>query len=242
VVSVSDNGIGIAPEHIEVVFEMFSQLGTPEQGPKAGLGIGLALCRALVHQHGGHIGAASGGLGQGSVFTIRLPMEGAARVSEIAADRSASMIGDGPGVGDAHVPTHQPPAPLSHPGPRRVMVVDDNVDAANSLTTLLKLEGYDAVQAHDGAAALQLGQSWHPDVVLMDIGMPVMDGYECATRMRATSWGGNVLLVAVTGWGQSRDRVRSTAAGFDRHLVKPIDMDLLDQLLVAAPYANAASQ
>jgi hypothetical protein len=212
---VEDNGIGIAPDQLEQVFEMFGQGAAPRHLTAGGLGIGLALSRALVTLHGGSLVARSAGIGQGAQFAVRLP---AMQESRAAATASAARRLDG-------VPA------------RRVLVVDDNVDAAESLAMLLRIDGHDVRTAHDGDAALREVEAFRPDVVLLDLGLPGMDGCETARRVRAGSGGEQVLLVAVTGWGQAEDRQRTRAAGFDHHLVKPLDAESLPLILATLPRA-----
>jgi PAS domain S-box-containing protein len=212
---VEDDGIGIAPDQLEQVFEMFGQGAAPRHLTAGGLGIGLALSRALVTLHGGSLVARSAGIGQGAQFAVRLP---AMHESRAAATASAARRLDG-------VPA------------RRVLVVDDNVDAAESLAMLLRIDGHDVRTAHDGDAALREVEAFRPDVVLLDLGLPGMDGCETARRVRAGSGGEQVLLVAVTGWGQAEDRQRTRAAGFDHHLVKPLDAESLPLILATLPRA-----
>jgi PAS domain S-box-containing protein len=208
VVRVVDNGIGFAPGAVPRLFEMFGQLeGLPNRG-EAGLGIGLALVRAIVEMHGGTVRAESPGPGLGATFVMRIPL------AREEAER-------GPDEGRA------PPSASA----LRVLVADDNQDAANSTAMMLELLGHEVHAVHDGEAALELGEKFRPHVVLLDLGMPVLDGYETAERMRETEWGRSVKIFAVTGWGQDSDREKSRAVGFDGHLVKPVDPHELDHLL-----------
>ncbi|MDL2354225.1 MAG: ATP-binding protein [Pseudomonadota bacterium] len=205
--SVRDTGIGIPVESLASVFEMFSQLAPALERSKGGLGIGLALVRGLVGLHGGSISATSGGVGQGSEFLVRLPaLAGAAAPERPAAAPAAAA-------------------------PRRVLVVDDNVDAAETMTMALDMLGYEARAAHDGASGLREAEQFAPHVVLLDIGLPDLNGYEVAGRIRRAAWGAGMVLVAATGWGQDADRQRARDAGFDRHMTKPIDFTLLQALL-----------
>ena len=217
VVRVLDTGIGIAREMLPRVFEMFAQADGPALRSEGGLGIGLGLARSLVELHGGTISARSDGPGGGSEFVVRLPALPAS---------SPDQGGPGPDRrGEAE------PAPPR----RRVLVVDDNVDAAVSLGRLLtRLHGQDVKVAHDGPSGLALAEAFRPEVVILDIGMPGMDGYEVARRLRDRPESNGTLLVALTGWGQEADRRRSAEAGFDRHLVKPVDPDLLKKILDGA--------
>jgi PAS domain S-box-containing protein len=210
VVRVTDAGFGIPKERVVEVFEMFSQV--PEHRPLVGgggLGIGLALCRQLVELHGGSIEAASEGLGRGSEFAVRLPLVAAART-------------------EARTPTDAPAVSAERRG---VLIVDDNADAAATLRMALELQGHDARAAFSGTAALEAMHERHAEVVLLDLGMPLMDGFEVARRIRALPGGRDVLLVALTGWGQDQDRARTAEAGFDEHLTKPVDAALLSAIL-----------
>jgi CheY-like chemotaxis protein/two-component sensor histidine kinase len=211
VVTVRDQGIGIPPELLPEVFDVFVQGQRAIDRSEGGLGLGLAIAKSICELHGGRIAAASAGPGAGSVFTVTLP--GAARAE--AAQRA--------GVAAPVVRTA---------GAVRVLVVDDNVDAAQTLHEFLGHIGHDSAVAHDGVAALELARSFHPQVALLDIGLPVMDGYELARRLRAQHDGAPLRLIALTGYGQEDDRARSQEAGFDHHLVKPIALDALMPLLV----------
>jgi signal transduction histidine kinase/CheY-like chemotaxis protein len=207
---VADNGIGLRPEAIPELFAMFSQVRSMDRTEGGGLGIGLALAKGLVELHGGTLAAFSKGLGQGSEFTVRIPIGGARA------------------PGPAAPPRPQPP-PL--PPVRRVLVADDNRDAAASLAMLLEIAGHEVRTAHDGQEALALAASFRPDLLLLDIGMPRLNGYEVAERIRQQPWGAAMRLIAVTGWGQDEDKRRSAEAGFDDHLTKPIDPAILPALL-----------
>jgi PAS domain S-box-containing protein len=219
VVSVRDTGIGIAAEHLAHIFEMFSQVDPALERSQGGLGIGLALVRGLVELHGGSVEARSGGPGRGSEFTVRLP------IVEVPAQARREPGGDGKGC----------PA-----GPKcRILVVDDNGDAARSLAKVLKILGHDVQTAHDGLEAVQAAATLRPDLVLLDLGMPRMNGYEAARHIRQQPWGRGIFIVALTGWGQDDDRRRSHEAGFDRHLVKPIEPAALAALLESVALRNA---
>lgn len=185
---------------------MFSQVDRHHSAARGGLGIGLSLSRRLVEMHRGNVTAESEGLGKGSCFTVRLPL--------ISADRP--KIDVAPSYGAFAV--------------QRVLVVDDNRDAADSLSAILQALGIETRVAHGGEQALVLVQGWLPHLVLLDLGMPGMDGYEVARRLRATQ-AGSLIIVALTGWGQESDRQRTQGAGFDHHLVKPIDLPTLRALL-----------
>jgi two-component system CheB/CheR fusion protein len=211
VIRVEDDGIGIPDEVLPHVFEMFTQADRSLDRSKGGLGIGLTLVRRLVEMHTGKIEVASV-RGQGTTFTIRLPTLSAPGRALPARGREARA------------------APA---GRQRVLVVDDNIDSATSLATLLNLSGNETRMAHDGVEAIAAAERFRPEVVLLDIGLPGRNGYDVARHIRAQGWGKSALLVAITGWGQDEDRRRSEEAGFDAHLVKPIDPVMLEQLLVA---------
>ncbi len=220
-IRVSDTGEGIPAHLLPVIFNLFTQLDYTSGHSRGGLGIGLALVRRLVEMHGGSVTAHSEGVGKGSEFIIRLPVHPESAVPTLEAANGNSIMVDESEASDRVK--------------RRILVADDNSDALESLATLLQLGGHDVVTASNGALALEGAERHRPEVMLLDIGMPVLDGYEVARRIRAQPWGGNVTLVALTGWGQDSDRRRSREAGFDSHLVKPLDMDKLSQLLESLP-------
>jgi signal transduction histidine kinase/ActR/RegA family two-component response regulator len=214
VIGIKDTGIGIAPESLTKVFDLFMQIERRLDRSQGGLGIGLCLVRSLVEMHGGTVTAHSEGPGRGSEFVVRLPA--------IAGDRVEPQG------------TPQPPKKgdgRESPG-RRILVVDDNQDAANSLARYLKrLAGHEVEVAYDGPGALGLARTFRPDVVLLDIGLPGMSGYEVAERLREWPETVEARLIALTGWGQEDDRRRSRSAGIDVHLVKPVDLDAILELL-----------
>lgn len=208
VVRVRDTGVGIAPELLARVFDLFAQADRSLDRAQGGLGIGLTVTRRLVELHGGCIEAASAGLGCGSEFVVTLPLVAAPAVPDVS------------------------PGPDAVAGrAARVLVVEDNVDAAEALQMLLEVLGHRGRVVHDGLAALDAARRIRPDVMLVDIGLPGIDGYEVARRVRSAPDLRTILLVALTGYGQADDRERAMAAGFDRHLVKPVDPDGLDTLL-----------
>ena len=211
-VEVRDSGIGIAPDQLAGVFAMFGQIDRSDPRSQGGLGIGLALAQQLAQMHGGRVEAASAGVGQGSRFTLRLPL-----APEDPRDAQPGRHGDA--------------ARGLHP--RRVLVIDDNRDAADSTEMLLGTLGAQARVAYDGASGLAAIRAWKPDAVLLDLGMPGMDGFEVARRIRADRTLDGLKLVALTGWGQHQDRQRTRDAGFDHHLVKPADPKALRALLDA---------
>ena len=206
-VSVTDNGIGIPGESLESIFEMFTQIGSQSSNAQSGLGIGLSLAKGLVALHGGTIQAYSEGLGRGSEFRVRVP-------TRLTLDADSAT----------------PVRTVLTPHRLKILVVDDNRDAAESLSMLLELKGHEVRRAYDGENALQLAEDFRPEMVLLDLGMPKMNGYEACRRIRDHAWGAQMTLIAVTGWGQEDDRRKSTAAGFDGHLVKPVDPETLEEL------------
>jgi CheY-like chemotaxis protein len=221
VISVRDTGIGIATDQLESIFGMFSQGSSSLEGARGGLGVGLALARKLTELHGGSIEARSAGTGQGSEFLVRLPMvdprpEGQSRPEPRLTARA----------GRKTVRRASPP--------RRILVVDDNRDVATSMGLLLTILGHEVRLAHDGPTALEATREFVPDVALVDVGLPGIDGYEVARRMRQQPTLRNVLLVALTGWGRDEDRRRSAEAGFDHHLVKPVEIEDLKRVLELA--------
>jgi CheY-like chemotaxis protein len=215
VVRVRDNGIGIAAEHLPNLFEMFSQVDTSLERSRDGLGIGLTLVKTLVEMHDGTVDVCSDGLGRGAEFTVRLPVLTA--VTDTASP--PGVVASVPAMG------------------RRILIVDDNEDGAESLALLLQVAGHETHMAHDGLAAIEAAERLRPDAVLLDIGLPRMNGYEVCSRIRKAAWGKNVVLVALTGWGQEEDRHRSREAGFDAHMVKPVDFDALLNLVASLPSA-----
>jgi PAS domain S-box-containing protein len=217
VIRVRDDGIGIAAEKMPILFEMFQQADTSLERTQGGLGIGLTLVKTLVEMHGGTVRARSEGRGRGSEFEVRLPT-----LSE--------------------PPRAQPQKAVEEPAPqvpRRILIVDDNEDGAQSLAELLEVGGHETHTAHDGFEAIEAAERLRPDLMLLDIGLPRMNGYEVCTRIRQERWGRDLVVVALTGWGQEEDRQRSREAGFDAHLVKPVDHDHLAKLLTSLRSAQA---
>ncbi|HEV2703878.1 MAG TPA: response regulator [Steroidobacteraceae bacterium] len=210
-VAVSDQGAGISADLLPQVFDMFTRSGHGIRGAHMGLGIGMTLAKNLVELHGGRISARSDGPGRGSTFEVQLNLQ-------IPALRAAPN--------DAQAMTT-----AAERGSARILIVDDNRDGAQGLALMLDLEGHDVRTAADGLEALEIAEKFRPHVVLLDIGMPGIDGYETARRLRALPWGESVLLCAQTGWGQEDDKRRARKAGFDRHLVKPVDPDELNRIL-----------
>jgi len=208
-ISVKDTGIGIPKAMLDRVFDMFTQVDRSLERTRAGLGIGLSLTKSLVELHGGSIAAVSNGPGTGSEFVVELP---------------GVVVGEKPKQSTS-IPAHHPSTQ------RRILVVDDNADSAESLAMLLRLQGNDTQVAGDGTEAVKKGADYKPDVILLDIGMPGMNGYDTCEIIRAEPWGKELLLIAMTGWGQDEDRRRSAEAGFNFHMVKPVDHAQLLELL-----------
>jgi PAS domain S-box-containing protein len=207
VLSVRDTGRGIEPQIIERIFDMFVQGRSPLERVGGGLGIGLALARRIAELHGGTLQAKSEGANRGAEFVLRVPLSQAPARHEAPRAEQKTAV------------------------PRRILVVDDNVDAATTLEVLLRSLGHETRLAHDGMAALGIAREFRPEVILLDIGMPGLDGYEVARRLRAMNLGQTFRIVAITGWGQEADRTRSKEAGFDLHLVKPVDPGVLVSVL-----------
>ena len=210
VVSIRDNGIGIPETMLSTIFDMFLQVDRSLEQSKGGLGIGLTLVRRLVEMHDGSIEARSNGLGEGSEFVVRLPLV-VASPCKLAPDRTE--------VGTKSLSRC------------RILVVDDNKDAADSLAMLLRIDGNDIRTAYDGPEAVAVAEVFRPEVVLLDIGLPKLNGYDVARRMRQQPWGRSATLIALTGWGKDEDRRLSQDAGFNAHLVKPVDLAALEELL-----------
>jgi PAS domain S-box-containing protein len=211
-IAVRDNGIGLSPSARKHIFEMFSQVHDDQGRSEGGLGIGLALVKGLIDLHGGTIEALSAGPGCGSEFVVRIP------------------------IGPSALPKADAPTPTEATRNSigcRILVADDNQDAADSLALLLESRGHEVRTAHGGHAALVVASAFRPEIALLDIGMPDLNGYEVARQLRQCSWGKSVRLIALTGWGQEEDRRRAIAAGFDRHLTKPVDLQALESLIAS---------
>jgi len=209
VVTVKDTGIGIAADQLPRIFQMFTQLDRSLEMARGGLGIGLTLVKRLVEMHGGRVEAMSEGLGRGSEFVVRLPIVVDSSTPQESVDEAEHSVRSS----------------------FRILVVDDNRDGADSLAEMLKMVGNDTRTAYDGQAGVDAAGEFRPDVILLDIGLPKLNGYEACRRIRNEPWGAGVVLIALTGWGQDEDRRRSHEAGFDRHLVKPVDPQALMKLL-----------
>jgi signal transduction histidine kinase/ActR/RegA family two-component response regulator len=224
VISVRDTGIGIPADMLTRVFGMFVQVEPSRDRTRQGLGIGLTLVKSLVEMHGGRVEARSGGLGQGSEFVVRLPAQADRRaINEPDRNRGA-----------------EPDRRKGGAPSRRILVVDDHHDSADSLGTLLRLLGHEVRVVYDGESALALSPIFLPEVLLLDIGLPGIDGYEVAVRLRRLAGLDQALIVALTGYGRDEDRKRSRDAGFDNHLIKPVDLAALNAMLAA--YSGAAGQ
>jgi CheY-like chemotaxis protein len=217
-IRVSDTGLGIPAEMQEHIFEMFAQVSRTMETGGGGLGIGLTLVKSLVEMHGGTIEVSSAGANRGSQFTVLLPAE---------------LL-----VHGSSQPAHAAPVEFGT-AKRRVLVVDDNRDAAETLGAMVGLLGHEVKIAFDGAEALRAAELWLPDAILMDIGMPRLNGYEAARQIRAAGWGREMLLIATTGWGQEDDRRRTKEAGFNFHLVKPVEQTVVQALLAGSCEAAA---
>jgi CheY-like chemotaxis protein/two-component sensor histidine kinase len=217
VIAIKDNGIGIGADHLPRLFEMFSQAAPTQERSYDGLGIGLFLVRGLVELHGGKVEARSDGLGKGSEFLVRLPLAVPKPMQQPYRPREDAQV---------------------YPTRFRILVVDDLRDSADSLAVLLRLVGNEVCTAYDGQEALETAAEFRPDVVVLDLGMPKLNGYDTCRRLREQAWTKDVVFVALTGWGQEEDRRRTEEAGFHYHLVKPIDpaafMKLLAKLQPAA--------
>jgi PAS domain S-box-containing protein len=220
VVSVKDTGIGIAPGHIDSIFDLFAQGDTSPQVSQSGLGIGLTLVKRLVELHGGRVQARSAGAGQGSEFVVRLP---------VVIDRPEPLPPEGPAEERRAADK------------RRILVVDDNRDSAESLALLLRLTGHEADLAYDGQEAVEVAAQRRPDVILLDIGLPRLNGYDVCRRIREQPWGKGVVILALTGWGQEEDRRKSGEAGFNGHLVKPVEHAALVKALAEPRQTPAAT-
>jgi PAS domain S-box-containing protein len=224
-IAVRDNGVGMSAETIPVIFELFVQSQNSLERSEGGLGIGLPLARTLVELHGGQLEAFSGGPGHGSEFIVSLPLARAVQIAEPAPAAAAAAAVVAP----------------RDPGPAlRLLLVDDSVDAATLLAMVLEADGYDVRVAHEGKQALEVAAQFEPEIVLLDLGLPGMDGFQLAREMRKLAHTANALLVAVTGYGQAADRLRSQEAGFDHHLVKPVSADEI-QRVIASRFPNTPS-
>jgi CheY-like chemotaxis protein len=209
VIRIRDTGIGIEQDHVSSIFELFTQVDTSIARSPSGLGIGLTLVKRLVELHGGTVSVHSAGLGHGSEFALTLPAPSEATLP-------ATVV-------EAPVP--------SAARRRRVLIVDDNEDAAEMLSTVLRLGGHEVHAVHDGLAAVDAARSFRPEVILLDIGLPKLNGYEVAKQIRAQQGDHKIAIVALTGWGQDADRRRAADAGCDTHWVKPVDEETLERYL-----------
>jgi CheY-like chemotaxis protein len=221
-VTVEDNGLGIPPEMLPRIFDMFTQVDRTLDRSRGGLGIGLTIARRLAELHGGRVEAHSEGIERGTRVVLELP-----------------ALAEPPAVGPGALRTEAEGRDGARPRPLRVLVADDNADSGDSLGHLLRLAGNETTVVRDGLQAYKAAEDLRPDAVLLDLGMPGLSGYEVARRLRLHDWGRSMLLIAVTGWGQQADRLRSEAAGFDHHVVKPVEPEQLEALLDAPPLRRA---
>lgn len=218
-ISVRDTGVGIAPDLLPKVFDLFTQIDRTLDRSQGGLGIGLTLVRRLIEMHGGDVRVYSAGPDRGTEFIVRLPILRATTTVPVARKRGSPR----------------------HSVRNRILVVDDNIDAAKTLAALLRLSGQEAQTAHEGAAAIEIARSWRPAMILLDIGLPGMDGYAVASRLQSDEQTKGIRLVALTGYGQEEDRRRTTQAGFERHFVKPADIAQILELLSSLPETSSAA-
>jgi PAS domain S-box-containing protein len=218
VVRVADTGIGMPPEQLPRIFDMFAQVDEPGSNKAGGLGIGLSLARSILDLHGGTIEAKSDGPDTGSEFLVRI------RALEGDAPQATTVRRHGPRIQPQRSATVQ-----------RIVAADDNADALDAVAQMLRMRGHEVQTAADGAEAFEMVRMHRPDIALLDIGMPGIDGYEVARRIRQEPWGREMLLVAMTGWGQQRDKQQAEEAGFDTHLTKPVDLEILERVLAARP-------
>jgi CheY-like chemotaxis protein len=212
IVRIKDNGIGISSEMLTKIFSIFAQVAHPLERSQGGLGIGLFLVEGLVRMHGGRVEAFSEGPNLGSEFVVHLP-----RPPETLAQ---------PKIPEGDIVHENNEKPKS----RRVLVVDDNIDAALTVAEILGILGNEVTVSHDGLVAVAVAAEMKPDVILLDIGLPGIDGYEAARRIRAQENARHIRLIAITGWGQEKDRQRASEAGFDDHWVKPVSLDQLRKI------------
>jgi len=218
-ITVKDNGIDIEPDMLDAIFEMFAQVDQSLERSQGGLGIGLTLARWLVELHGGSIEVISEGLDKGSEFIVRLP---------VTVDQAPPPLPDKPeGVNGTRARG-------------RILIVDDNRDSAESLAEVLSLSGNETFVAYDGEKAVEAAERQRPDAILLDIGLPKINGFDACRRIRQNPWAENIVIIALTGWGQEEDRRKSAAAGFDGHLVKPVDLTELMDLLACLPQRTAS--
>jgi CheY-like chemotaxis protein len=217
-IRVADTGIGIAPEILPHIFEMFTQVDHSLERTRGGLGLGLAIVKRLVELHEGTVQVASAGLGQGTEFIVRLPLA--------PADLPAAAAPETPEIAKAG-------------SALKIVVADDNIDSAESMMMLLQLDGHDVRSAFDGRDAIEVAEKFRPDAILLDIGMPRMNGYDTAREIRKTEWGRETILVALTGWGLEKNKRDALAAGFNHHLVKPVDIDEIRRLFSSIAAASA---
>jgi CheY-like chemotaxis protein len=216
IVTIRDNGIGIDTGQMAHIFELFQQVDQSLEKGQGGLGVGLSLARSFVEMHGGRIEARSDGLGQGSAFVVSLPVRAAAPGARKGSAAEPATI-----------------APGRHR--RRILIADDNVDSSFVMAAALRAAGHEVQTTHDGRTAVEIVRSFRPDLAILDIGMPQLNGYDAARQIRQEAPAVRPTLVAITGWGQDEDRRRAFDAGFDRHLTKPVDLRIIQQLIDDLP-------
>jgi signal transduction histidine kinase len=222
VVSVTDDGMGIKEDMLSRIFEMFTQVAPRDDGPRKGLGIGLTIARRLVEMHGGSLTARSAGLGNGSEFIATLPL------LETPNTVSTADVLQESNPGDVHRRNRSAAGGL---GKRKILVADDNTDAASAIAEILRTMGHEVRTADDGLAAVEAAGSFRPDMILLDLGMPRLDGYDACRQIRGMPWGREISSYAFTGWGQASDRRRTREAGFNAHLVKPVEIGAIEKLI-----------
>jgi CheY-like chemotaxis protein len=228
VVKIKDTGAGIPRDKLKRIFDMFTQVDRTSERSQGGLGIGLTLVKRLVEMHGGSVEARSEGEGKGSEFEVRLPI-----MSENAEAMTGAPIATSPVSGSAAATSRISARRATQP--RSILIVDDNRDSAESLALLLEFDGNQTHMAHDGFEALEAIERHRPEVLLLDIGLPKLNGHDVCRHVREQSWGKDIIVIALTGWGQEEDRRKSRQAGFNGHLVKPVDYDELLELLGSLP-------
>jgi CheY-like chemotaxis protein len=219
IISVSDNGIGMDATHLSRIFELFSQIDSSLERSINGLGIGLTLVRKLAEMHAGSVEAFSLGVGHGSKFVVRLPVAAPIDTQPLEPIFVAPIVSIR----------------------RRILVVDDNRDSANSLAMLLELLGHETQKAYDGLEAMDRAVIFRPDVILLDIGLPKLNGYEVCRRVRDQAWGKSIEVIGLSGWGRDKHREMSTGAAFDAHFIKPVDFDALTKLLAQTNIRSGAT-
>lgn len=243
-ISIVDNGVGVGSADLGRIFDMFAQVDTTLEKSQGGLGIGLSLAKQLVEMHGGRIEARSEGVGKGSEFIVRLPVvpSGEWRVASEGKEGASGQwrVASPENFGTNHSPLATSSLATVARG-KRILIVDDNHASADTLAMLLEFDGHKIVKAYDGEQALALAETFQPEIILLDIGMPKLNGYEVARSLRAKPWGRSMIIIAMSGWGQEKDQQRARDSGFDHHLIKPVNLENLAKLLGELGSATAAS-